>query len=317
MSDRVHVVAGVLRDAQARVLLAQRPQGKDHAGLWEFPGGKCEPGEEPRDALRRELREELAIDAGAIEPLIAIPWRYAEKYIFLDVYNVNGYTGLPRGHEGQVLRWIPMQQLPFVAMPAADRPVATALRLPRRYAITPEPANDSDFLTSAQTLLHTGSITLLQLRSKRSEIAVLRSVAGAMRDLARASGAGLMLNDHADLVEELALDGVHLSAARLMECRIRPLPADKWVAASCHDADELAHAAQIGVDFAVLGPVNATASHAHAAVLGWSRFAELCAQAPFPVYALGGLREADLPAAIAAGAQGIAGISGFWPAGVG
>jgi 8-oxo-dGTP diphosphatase len=85
------------------------------------------------------------------------------------------------------------------------------------------------------------------------------------------------------------------------------------VAASCHDACELQQAAEIGVDFAVLGPVQHTASHSNVEPLAWTRFAELCAQASFPVYALGGLGADDLAAARAAGAQGVAGISGFWP----
>jgi 8-oxo-dGTP diphosphatase len=100
-----------------------------------------------------------------------------------------------------------------------------------------------------------------------------------------------------------------------MRLRTRPLPADRWVAASCHDAQELAHAASIGVDFAVLGPVLPTASHPHAAALGWEGFAELIATVPLPVYALGGVGPGDLVAARRAGAQGVAGISAFWPRG--
>ncbi|MEO8959795.1 MAG: NUDIX domain-containing protein, partial [Rudaea sp.] len=73
-NQQIHVVAGVLRDAHGNVLLAQRPQGKHLAGLWEFPGGKCEPGESPEAALRRELHEEIGIHAGALQRLIAVPW---------------------------------------------------------------------------------------------------------------------------------------------------------------------------------------------------------------------------------------------------
>ena len=84
----VHVVAGIVRDEQGRVLLAQRPPGKHLAGLWEFPGGKREPEESPEHALRRELAEEIGIDTGAVEPLIAVPWHYPEKSVLLDVYEV-------------------------------------------------------------------------------------------------------------------------------------------------------------------------------------------------------------------------------------
>jgi 8-oxo-dGTP diphosphatase len=312
VSGAIHVVAGVLRDAQGRVLLAQRPPGKHLAGLWEFPGGKCEPGENPCDALRRELHEELGIAIGAAEKLIAVPWQYAEKCIYLDVYNVPEYQGAPQGRECQALRWVEAQALDHVPMPAADRPVVNALQLPRQYTISPEPEETRDFLAAARRALGSGA-RLMQLRSKRLSDEALRPLAKALQQLAIEHGAALLINNRAALAEELALGGVHLSAAELMRATRRPLPDDFWVGASCHDNMELGHAAKIGVDFAVLGPVQYTQSHPSRIPLGWNRFAELCTQAPFPVFALGGLGVDDVPSAIAAGAQGVAGISAFWP----
>lgn len=312
MSERIHVVAGVLRDTTARVLLAQRQPGKHLAGSWEFPGGKCEPGESPRSALHRELLEELGIDVCEVERLIAVPWRYAEKSICLDVYNVLKYHGIPHGREDQALRWSAVSDLLEIPMPDADKPVLTALRLPREYLITPEPDGTANFLIAARQALACG-VRLLQLRSKHLEIERLCTVARALHELAVANGASLLLNDHVDLVEELGLDGVHLSASMLMRSAGRPLPSPSWVGASCHNESELEHAAKVRVDFAVLGPVLQTRSHPGRSPLGWERFARLCAEAPFPVFALGGLERRDLATAIAAGAQGIAGISAFWP----
>ncbi len=93
----------------------------------------------------------------------------------------------------------------------------------------------------------------------------------------------------------------------------RPLPAHLWVAASCHNADELQQAVRIGCDFVVLGPVQPTASHPDAPHLDWSGLQTLCEVTRVPVYALGGLRSSDLDAAWRAGAQGIAAIRGLWP----
>ena len=312
MNGPIHVVAGVLRDAQGRVLLAQRPPGKHLAGLWEFPGGKCERDEDACDALRRELHEELGVAVGAVEKLIAVPWRYAEKWICLDVYNVLDYRGTPQGRERQALRWVAVQALDDVPMPAADRPVVSALQLPRQYTISPEPTDPDDFLAAARRVLAAGA-RLLQLRSKRLSDDALRPFAIALQQIVSANGAALLVNDRAALAEELALEGVHLSAAELMRATCRPLPQGFRVGASCHDERELAHAAHIGVDFAVLGPVQYTHSHPSQIPLGWDRFAALCKQAPLPIFALGGLRIGDLPRAIDAGAQGVAGISGFWP----
>ena len=106
-------------------------------------------------------------------------------------------------------------------------------------------------------------------------------------------------------------NAVHLRAAQLCELHARPLPRGQWVGASCHDAEELELAAQIDADFVVLGPVNPTASHPRASLLGWRGFETLAFDARLPVYALGGVGQGDLDRARAAGAQGIAGISAF------
>ena len=308
----IHVVAGILRDERGRILLAQRPQGKHLAGLWEFPGGKCETGEAPEHALLRELHEELGIDVGALEKLIAVPWRYPQKTILLDVYAVQSYTGATHGREGQALHWATLGEMQTIPMPAADRPIVAALRLPSYYVITPEPGdNDAEFLGVLKRLLDAGE-RCIQLRSKHLSSARVRTLAQAADELTKSMGADLLINGDVELARELCL-GVHLPAADLMQMHKRPLGQGFWVAASCHDERELAHAAAMGVDFAVLGPVHHTTSHSNVEPLGWTRFSELCAQVPFPVYALGGLGRSDFAVARAAGAQGVAGISGFWP----
>ncbi|MFT3789805.1 MAG: Nudix family hydrolase [Rudaea sp.] len=312
--DRIHVVAAVLSDRDGRVLIAQRPSGKHSAGLWEFPGGKVEPGETAHAALSRELHEEIGVHVGAIEPLIGIPWDFATKSIFLDVYRVLDFAGEPHGREGQALAWHRIDELADIAMPPPDRPVVAALRLPTGYAITPEPASDDAAFHARMDAALANGVRLLQLRAKAVSASRLCALARAAQARVREAGAALVINSNLALARELDLDGVHLPASELMGLNDRPLPRSRWLAASCHDARELAHAASIGVDFAVLGPVLATRSHPGAAALGWRRFAELCAAAPLPVYALGGLAAADLPAAKAAGAQGIAGISAFFGA---
>ena len=99
----IEVVAGVIRDRRGRILLARRTEDRDLAGLWEFPGGKHEPGETPEDALKRELREELGIEIEVGSPLIRVPQSYSTKRLRLDVYNVDAWRGTVRGLEGQAL----------------------------------------------------------------------------------------------------------------------------------------------------------------------------------------------------------------------
>lgn len=122
----VHVVAGVLRDARGRILLARRTEGRDLAGLWEFPGGKVEPGESPEDALVRELREELGISAAIGASVIRVQMAYPDKQLLLDVREV-AFSGHPRGLEGQALAWVPLHKLADYPMPPADVPVVEEL----------------------------------------------------------------------------------------------------------------------------------------------------------------------------------------------
>ncbi len=308
----IHVVAGILSDAQGRVLLAQRAEGSHLAGLWEFPGGKVEAGESAEAALRRELREELAIEIGATEPLISIPWHYPEKSIVLHALRVHEFRGTPLGQQQQQLRWDFPADMTAIPMPPPDRPIVNALRLPSHYAITPEPgSSDVEFIEGLRRVIARG-VRLIQLRAKTLPLPRLRSLAQEARYEARRAQVTLLLNGNLELARELDLDGVHLSATELLSLDTRPLGPDRWVAASCHDERELAHAAAIGVDFAVVGPVLPTVSHAGAEPIGWRRLADLCDAAPFPVYALGGMAETHLDAAKVAGVQGIAGISAFW-----
>jgi 8-oxo-dGTP diphosphatase len=123
----MHVVAGVMLDAQGRVLLAQRPPGKHLAGSWEFPGGKCEPGESPLDALTRELREELGIELQRAEPLIRVPWNDAGRALLLDAWRVDQWQGTPQSLERQALQWRHPAQIDPAMLAPADRPILQLL----------------------------------------------------------------------------------------------------------------------------------------------------------------------------------------------
>ena len=310
----VHVVAGVIRDLRGRVLLTRRTAGRDLAGLWEFPGGKVDPGETPEQALARELHEELGIHVESSEPLIAVPNVHRNKRIVLDVRRIVAWSGAASGRERQALAWAPLARLTSYPMPPADGPVAAALQQPDRYLITPEPDLEQGdaFLRGLKRALKAG-VRRVQLRSHGLPADALRPIATEMRRLCRESGAELLVNAHIELARALGV-GVHLRASQLMQCAKRPLPAKLLVAASCHDAIELERAEALGVDFAVLGPVAQTPSHPDRSALGWNGFALLRERATIPIYALGGMVHEDMSVARTHGAQGIAAIRGLWPA---
>lgn len=309
----LEVAAGVIADAQGRVLLMQRLPGKHLAGLWEFPGGKLEPGETIAQALERELAEELAIEVRASEPLISIPWHYPEKSVCLHACRVTAWRGTAQAREGHPLRWVHVRDMDVALMPAADAPIVTALRLPACYAISGEMGSGS-FPDTAEVFAHdqleNDSDPILQLRMPGAARADVRRVAMEWLDNASSLRGRLLINHDVDLARELGV-GVHLRAGQLRELRERPLPPGVWVGASCHDAEELDLAANLGADFATLSPVNATASHPGTTPLGWERFARLVRDARLPVYALGGVGPGDLAAAKATGGQGVAGIRAF------
>ena len=125
---RVHVAAAVIRGADGRVLIAKRPQDKHQGGLWEFPGGKVEPGESVESALRRELQEELGIDIRQARPLIQVRHDYPDKQVLLDIWKVTRFLGEPFGKEGQECRWVPLAELHNYQFPDANGPIVARLQ---------------------------------------------------------------------------------------------------------------------------------------------------------------------------------------------
>ena len=308
----IHVVAGVLSDARGRILLARRTAGRDLAGAWEFPGGKLEPGETALQALDRELHEELGVRIDGADPLISVPQAYPGKRIVLDVYRVRSFSGRARGLEKQALAWSPPEKLTTYPMPPADRPVVAALLQPPLYLITPNlSGGESEFLAGVEAAL-AGGIRRLQLRLHGCDAAVRRRLAIATLTACERHRAQLLVNGDAALAIELGC-GLHLPAAQLLALETRPLPVGRLVAASCHDSRELAHAEALGLDFVVLGPVAATASHPGQTPMGWPQLALLREAVSLPIYALGGLSPDDVSVARRCGAQGIAAIRSLWP----
>jgi len=311
----LHVAAAAIVGDDGRVLIARRPMHLHQGGLWEFPGGKVEPGEDVLAALGRELSEELGIDVVHARPLICIPHRYPDRQVLLDVWRVDAFTGHAHGREGQEIRWLALSELPQYAFPPPNRPIISALQLPDRYLITPEPGpteNWPSFLQTLECALQRG-IRLVQLRAKALDHAALCPLAAQVYAVCRRHGARLLLNASPQVAIALGVDGVHLGSTELMQHHQRPSGTERLLlAASCHTAEELVHAGVIGADFALLSPVQATRSHPGMPTLGWERFAELTAASRIPVYALGGMTAADIATAWMHGGQGVAAISSLW-----
>ena len=130
MTPRIHVAAAVILAADQRILIARRPEHKHQGGLWEFPGGKVEPGETPEAALIRELHEELGIDTwqSCLAPLCFASHSYDDFHLLMPLFACRKWDGIPEGLENQRLAWVRPNALRDYPMPPADLPLIPILR---------------------------------------------------------------------------------------------------------------------------------------------------------------------------------------------
>ena len=126
--DRVCVAVAVVTDDQGRILVSQRHPDAHQGGLWEFPGGKCEPEESAQEALARELGKELGIEPRESEAVLTINHDYPDKHVQLVVFRVLTFTGQPLGREGQPVRWITLDELGTLDFPKANSPILEYLQ---------------------------------------------------------------------------------------------------------------------------------------------------------------------------------------------
>jgi 8-oxo-dGTP diphosphatase len=310
MSKVVEVAAAVLIDADGRFLLAQRPARTFYAGYWEFPGGKVEPGETARQALVRELREEIGIEIQQADPWIVKTFSYPHAMVRLHFFRARQWQGEPQGREGQALAWQRPGDCNLAPVLPANAPIMRALELPTEYAISNAQSIGADnFIEHLRRRLSSG-LRLLQLREKQMQLADFKHFAGRAIALAHQSNARVLINGSIELARELGADGVQWSAAEVAAATSRPDIA--LLGASAHNDVELRAAEALGADFAVLGSVYATPTHPDAVGMGWAAFAQRAVGCSIPVFAIGGLRPDGLTEAWTHGAHGIAMIRGSW-----
>ena len=292
-------------------LLAQRPPGKAYAGYWEFPGGKREPGESLIDTCRRELREELGVECQRILPWISREFVYPHAHVRLRFFRVESWRGAiqPLEHTGIIWQGIGEALTVDPVLPA-NGPILKSLTLPTTYAITcvAEHGMDAEMLRLERSL--EAGCRLFQVRDKELPPELRLRLAEQVVCRAKPYGAKVLINEDESLALQVEADGVHLTSAQLTSLSARPdFP---WVGASCHHADDLAKAAALEVDFAVLGPIFPTPSHPGSASMGWQHFSDLLTRCPIPVFALGGVRPGMKDIAQEHGAHGVASMRS-WP----
>ena len=287
-----------------QILLSKRHKGTHLGGLWEFPGGKFESGEEPMTCLSRELKEELGIAPVDASFMFQIPWNYGEKSVRLWVYEVSRFDGEPRGLEGQDVSWFPSEFLTELQFPRANDAIVRAVGLPRITKIL-----DAKFAREPKTWvreMHDRSV--LYLRG----LPPGRDLEGAI-GLAIGKGHQVILTlDQLTCFQEGC--GVHLrksdgiqDALECLKALDRPWPLTSGI----RDESDIERQRDWPSDAVFISPVRQTSSHFGIPALGWNRFSELACDLGVPAYALGGMTKSDIEVVKRYWGFGVAGISGF------
>ena len=306
----LEVAVAAIRDSHNRVLISKRADHLHQGGLWEFPGGKIEAGESVKDALGREIQEELGIEVTRGFPLISIPYQYSDRTVRLHVWLVDQFKNKAKGMEGQEVRWVAQGELHEYDFPAANRTIISALQLPDQYLITPQKKTVSALIEYLQAPIAKG-VKLIQFRAPNWTDKQYLFAAPKILDYCHSKGVQCILNRGPEWLTKMDADGIHLNQHHLNAIKERPIGPEKWLGASCHNLHEIEQAQRIGVDYISLSPVLPTDTHPDAIALGWQDFSGLVSDCSMPVFALGGMQKSDIEYAKAAGGQGIAGIGLF------
>lgn len=308
----LEVAVGVLCQGD-RVLMELRLAQQHQGNKWAFPGGKLEADESPEDALKREFQEETGLVTDHWQPLIRLRWDYGDRQVRLHAFVSETFSGEAQAKKGQQLVWMPRLQLMALEMPAANRPILNALRLPQRMAITGAFEAPEALYDKVATLLSVHHHKLIQWRAPQLSRGEYLQHAKQLLPLVHKAGAQLLLNGDPSLLIYLPeADGLHLPSRYLAYLQQRPVPEDKLFGCAVHNEEELKQAQALKPDYVVLSPIQTTITHPEATPLGWERAQTLIEGYPAPVFALGGLSEQDIAVARQHGFQGIAAISIWW-----
>ncbi|GAA5006072.1 thiamine phosphate synthase [Acinetobacter puyangensis] len=299
MQKVVHVAIGLIVH-QGKILVAWRDEQLHQGGCYEFPGGKVEPFEDSRQAVLREIKEEVNIDVNVIKLFHSLQFEYPDRHVKLDFY----LCRLIDSAQPAFLRWqwVDLDQLSQLTFPAANDVIVKRLNWARLLAVSPEnigayqPKNNIELCyLRTSTLPDIKLINQIQAYLPHSKLIV-------------------RLEDYLVLDQAVReqVFAIHLNGCQLTQCQNLASYENINVIAACHSAADIDKANQLGCDAVLLSPVLATPSHPEQQGMGWQQFHHLATQAEMPVYALGGMRIEDLPIAQQHAAYGIAGISDFW-----
>ena len=304
----IKAVVGVLHNKDQQILIAKRQDHQFMGGFWELPGGKIEHGESPEVAISRELNEELGIIVDKLSLHQTMVYQYTDRIVELSIYNIDNYLNTPKGVEGQEIAWVSVENLNSYKLLPTMKSFINSITLPKQYWITPSSNHQSDeWIRKFDEKIKQG-ISLIQLRSKtKLDITFIEE----LHNKCKHNNINLLLNTVDKSFHEAYCDGWHITTGEMFDLKSRPCANNKLLGASTHDLTEALKAQDLGADFIVISPVQATQTHPDTVPIGWDAAKEVVDKLNIPVYFLGGMTLNDLDKTLKLGAQGIAGVSAF------
>ena len=304
----IKAVVGVLHNKDQQILIAKRQSHQFMGGFWELPGGKIEHGESPEVAISRELNEELGIIVDKLSLHQTMVYQYTDRIVELSIYNIDNYLNTPKGVEGQEIAWVSVENLNSYKLLPTMKSFINSITLPKQYWITPSSNHQSDeWIRKFDEKIKQG-ISLIQLRSKtKLDITFIEE----LHNKCKHNNINLLLNTVDKSFHEAYCDGWHITTGEMFDLKSRPCANNKLLGASTHDLTEALKAQDLGADFIVISPVQATQTHPDTVPIGWDTAKEVVDKLNIPVYFLGGMTLNDLDKTLKLGAQGIAGVSAF------
>lgn len=301
MQKVVHVAIGLIMH-QGKILVGWRDENLHQGGCYEFPGGKVEAHEDSRQAVIREIKEEVNLEIIVVKLFHRLQFEYPDRHVKLDFYLCRLSDAGQQAF--QHWQWVDLDQLSQLTFPAANDVIIKRLNWTRYLAVSPE---------NIEQRKPKNNIELVYLRtSSAPELKLIRALQTYLPQIKLI----LRLQDYLVLDQALQQQvfAIHFNGEQLAQCQDLAEFENINIIAACHCTADIVKANQLGCDAILLSPVLATPSHPEQQGMGWPQFHHLAAQAEMPVYALGGMQIEDLPAAQQHAAYGIAGISNFWTA---
>ncbi len=316
----VHVVAGIIRhpDHPSSIFITRRKKGQHLENFWEFPGGKVESGESRFHALQRELKEEIGIQVHSAHPFQSLVHQYEDKTVFLDVWEVNLFSGRAHGREGQEAGWMKLNELSDYLFPEADEPILKALTLPSKLLITPDLLQlDLDFsLCHFSTLMQKMDYPLVLFKSHHLNDLSYLTIAIKLEEICQLNNSALIIyRPDLNSYRSEKFDSFkrrHIDSVSIEQLMTTPFDDSIKLSISCQHKDDFLMADKLNSEFVLFSPFNEADNFTKRSVKDWHQFKKQLLTSRIAAFAFDGVKQKELTVARYQGAIGVAGTADFW-----